>query len=278
MSNKHLIVVSAENNPYMAWQCMLFHFSCVSRLKRVPAIIVHETGAELHSGFQMITKSGGQVLRARSYRLSARGDTYLPRNTPGTLERAAEEFGPRYGFLVLCDPDMIFARPFEFPETLSGDYCSYVNFDRDFVEAPLAALSIPRPLVDAQKESLRCGVPYVIPVAEARPLASIWLEAIDAFSARRWEDVMYAFGLAAVARGLTVTLTRVAQSNYRPDAILEAAVVHYCYGDATWSKRHYFRAERAPEVWRPEVEASAGTVLGELLMQIREAAEFYSGL
>jgi hypothetical protein len=279
MISKHLIVVSAENNPYMAWQCKLFHFSCLSRLKELPVIVVHETGAaDLHLDFLDIIRAGGRVLRAGSYKLSSQGDIYRPRNTPGTLLRAAEEFCRLYEFIVLCDPDMIFARPFKLPETLTGDFCSYVKFDRDFVEVALSALNIPRALVDEQKENLRCGVPYAIPTGIAKQLAEAWLEAIDVFSPRRWEDVMYAFGLAAVRLGLKVELTRVAQSNYWPHALLQADVVHYCYGDATWSKRHYFREEHAPKVWLPAAEAPAGTVLGEMLGQIREAEKFYSGL
>jgi hypothetical protein len=277
INNRHLIVVSAENNPYMAWQSKLFHFSCLSRLKQVPVIVAHETSSPaLHRDFQEIIEAGGCVLRAESYKLSSQGDSYPPRNTPGTLLRATEEFGNGYEFMVLCDPDMIFTRPLKFPETLSGDFCSYINFDRDFVEPARSALDISRVAVDEQKEALRCGIPYVIPVSVAPTLAETWLEAIDAFTPRKWEDVMYAFGLAAVKLGLQVELTHAAQSNYWPDALLQMDVVHYCYGDATWSKRHYFRAEQARGVWQPAAEAPVGTVLGEILKQIREAEKFYA--
>jgi len=88
---------------------------------------------------------------------------------------------------------------------------------------------------------------------------------------------MYAFGLAVVRLGLRVELTRVAQSNYWSDALLQADVVHYCYGDATWSKRHYFRGSRRPMSGGPPAEAPAGTVLGEILGQIRKAEKFYAG-
>lgn len=276
MNNKYKIVVSAENNPYMAWQCKLFHFSCLSRLQQTPLIIVHETGAELHQDFQEIMKVGGHVLSAPSYKLAAQGDIYQPRNTPGTLLHATERCASECDFVVLCDPDMIFVRPPRFPAALSGDYCSYMNYDLDGVEAAREALSIPRAGVDEQKEALRCGVPYVIPVREARSLAELWIEAIDAFPSRKWEDVMYAFGLAAVKIGLKVTLTRMAESNYWPDEILKADVVHYCYGDERWSKRHYFREDQASNVWQPRVEAPAGTILGEILSQLRAAEKFYS--
>ena len=277
MNNNHLIIVSAENNPYMAWQCKLFHFSCMSRLKQSPVIIVHETGAQaLHRGFQEITKTRGRVQPAPSYKLTAQGDIYPPRNTPGTLLHAAEMYGAECGFLVLCDPDMIFVRPPEFPATLSGDFCSYMNYELDCVEVARKALGISRELIDEQKEALRCGVPYVIPINDARPLAEAWIEAIDAFPARKWEDVMYAFGLAVVKLGLKAWLTRMAESNYWPDERVRADAIHYCYGDETWSKRHYFRQEQARSVWQPRVESPAGTVLGEILLQLREAEKFYS--
>jgi hypothetical protein len=278
MNHKRLIVVSAENNPYMAWQSKLFHFSSVSRLQQTPVIIVHETGAELHPGFQELMKVGGRVERAPSYKLTAKGDLYAPRNTPGSLMHAAETYASECDSLVLCDPDMIFVRPPEFPSTLSGDYCSYMNYDLDCVEVARQALSISREMIDKQKEALRCGVPYLIPVDEARSLAEAWIEAIDAFPVRKWEDVMYAFGLAAVKLGLQVTLTRLAQSNYWPDANVGADVVHYCYGDETWSKRHYFREDQVGNVWQPRVESPAGTILGEILSQLREAEKFYSSV
>ncbi|HKC64058.1 MAG TPA: hypothetical protein VKB86_10490 [Pyrinomonadaceae bacterium] len=278
MNNRHLIVVSAENNSYMAWQSKLFHYSCASRLKQVPVIIVHDTSASLHPDFQEIMKLGGSVLKAESYKLSAQGDTYRPRNMPGTLLRASLRFGSQYDFIVLCDPDMIFTRAVKFPETLSADYCSYIKYDQEFVESARQSLGIQRSAIDEQKESLRCGMPYIIPTSEARQLATRWMEAIDAFKGRRWEDVMYAFGLAAVKLGLKVELTHMAQSNYWPDAILQAHVVHYCYGDATWSKRHFFREEKAQEVWQADVEAAKGSVLAEILSQIREAEKFYSDL
>lgn len=278
MDPKRLITVSAENNPYMAWQCKLFHFSCISRLQQTPVIVVHETGAELHPDFQDIIKAGGRVHRAPSYKLSARGDLYAPRNTPGTLLQAGLMCDGEENLIVLCDPDMIFVRRTEFSLALSGDYCSYMNYDLDTVVSAREALGIPPGKISDQKEALRCGVPYSIPAREARALGEEWIKAIDAFPQRKWEDVMYAFGLAAVGLGLTIELTRMAQSNYWPDAIVETNVVHYCYGDATWSKRHYYNEEQARNVWHSDLKAREGTVLDEILSQIGEANEYYSSL
>lgn len=276
MNNKTLIVVSAENNPYMAWQCKLFHFSCITRLNCTPIIVAHETGSELHADFTEIMKAGGEVHTAPSYKQTAHGDLYPPRNTPGTLLRAADLCAEEDVSIVLCDPDMIFLRLPKFPSSLSGDYCSYMNYDLECVEVARVQLGISREAVEEEKPALRCGVPYSIPAGTARQLARAWIKAIDAFPPRKWEDVMYAFGLAATEIGLKVTLTQFAQSNYWPDETATAEVIHYCYGDERWSKRHYFREEHARRVWESDSDAPTGSVLGQILAQIREAKEFYS--
>lgn len=274
--HQYRVIVSAQNNPYMAWQCKLFHFSCVTRLHRNPIFFVHESGAEaLHTGFEEILRAGGLVHRVPSYELSGAGDPYLPRNTPGTLLHAAAACDANNEFFLLCDPDLIFLRAPTLPETISGDYCSYINFDHDFVEKAQRVLGLARESIDEQKEELRCGTPYVIPFADARRLALSWLEAIDAFPARRWEDVMYAFGLAAVKLELKVTLTHFTESNYWPDAVPQADVIHYCYGDDRWSKRHYYTDDQARGVWEPKVEVTRKTILGEILSQIMSAKGFY---
>lgn len=181
----------------------------------------------------------------------------------------------RSSHLVLLDPDMIFVRSPVFPETLSGDFCSYIDFARDFAQTAIRVFGVSPEVVAEQAQSLRCGVPYVIPMAGARALAGQWLEAVDSFPPRKWEDLMYAFGLAAVKLGMPISQTRMAQSNYRSYDLLEGDVIHYCYGDELWSKRHYFTEEQIELVWEPRVKAPRNTVLGEILAQIDQAKEFY---
>ncbi|MDT4967771.1 MAG: hypothetical protein QOJ64_2508 [Acidobacteriota bacterium] len=276
MDDKTLIVVSAENNPYMAWQCKLFHFSCTTRADRTPLIIAHDTETELHPDFEEILKVGGQVRIAPNYKQTARGDIYPPRNTPATLLHAVDLCQEQIQSIVLCDPDMIFVRAPQFPSTLSGDYCSYMNYDLECVDEARAVLRISPGSIAEAGESLRCGVPYSVPTKVARRLGNAWIEAIDAFPPRKWEDVMYAFGLAAIRLGLEVTLTRVAEHNYWPQAMAKADVIHYCYGDEAWNKRQYFREDQARGVWESPGEAQPGTILSEIFSQIREAREFYS--
>lgn len=275
MTAKYNLVVSAENNPYSGWQCKLFYFSCVTRLQQEPIIVVHDTNQDLYRDFQELRKAGCPIYRAPNFRITASGDDYYPRNTAGTLIYAANICAQQEQPIVLCDPDMIFLSQPPFPNTLAGDFCSYMNYDRPFVETAKRELHIERPLSEIEKETLRCSVPYVIPVACAAPLGEAWLKAVDAFPPRRWEDIMYAFGLAVVKLGLELQLTHLTDHNYWPDAPSTASMIHYCYGDARWSKRAYFTEEQAQKVWEPHLELPEGTILGAILGQIKAASAFY---
>jgi hypothetical protein len=150
-----------------------------------------------------------------------------------------------------------------------------MNYDRPAVRTAAERLGVSLDALRARRAELSCGVPYVIPVEAARDLAQTWLAAIDAFPRVVWGDMMHAFGLAVVKLGLGVTLNHAMQDNYRPDAEVTAEIVHYPYGDDRWNKRHYLTAETAPLAWEPRAEAAPGTVLGEILEQIRAARQFY---
>jgi hypothetical protein len=277
MACRHHIVVSTENNPYAAWQTKLFHYSCVSRLGQLPIVIVHDSGRAWHTDFQDLVRAGAIVRSAPTYRTSLHDD-YPPRNTAGTLLHAAELLGGSEGdFIVLCDPDMIFARAPGFPETLSADHYPYMMDYKDAeVRRVAESLGIDLEAPDTQKEELYCGVPYVIPLADARPLGEMWLEAINRFSVTRRGDMMHAFGLAAVKLCMRITLTHMVDHNYWQTEPLKRDVIHYCYGDERWNKRDYFYAEQARKVWEaPTASAPPGSILSEILTQIREARAFY---
>lgn len=273
--SKHRIVVSAENNPYMEWQCKLFYFSCVTRLKQQPLIIVHDSGEDWGPGFYELVKAGCTVYPAPNYRIGAHGDDYSCRNHPGSLIQAAQHLADQDEFIVLCDPDLIFTRALEFPEMLSGEFSSFMDYDSAHVSRALKELDLEKELVDLQKESLRCSVPYVIPITEAQQLGVTWLQAIDAFRPRRWEDAMYAFGLALVSLGLTLNITHLTETNYWPDEKVKAPIIHYAYGDDRWTKRNYYTVEQVAAIWETQPETKAGTILDEILTQIRQAGEFY---
>lgn len=278
MTSAHQIVVSAENNPYIAWQCKLFYFSCVTRMNHQPVVIVHDWGDEWHPDFYELAKAGCAIYSAPNYRYDREGNDYACRNHPGSLLRATELFRDQDVFIVLCDPDMVFARRVEFPETLAGEFSSFMDYDRDFVNEVLPKLGVTRDTLDQQKDSLHVSVPYVVPSRIARELGELWLSAIGYFGPRRWEDVMYAFGLSAVKLGFPVEVMHLVDHNYWPEETLQAPMIHYAYGDDRWNKRDYSTDKTNKDVWNPPDAYPPETILGELARQIKEAREFYRSI
>lgn len=290
---KHRIVVSAENNPYMAWQCKLFYFSCVTRLNQQPTIIVHETGTPWCSGFYDLVKAGCAVQTAPNYRTAANGDDLPGRNHPGSLIKAAEICGGRDEFIALCDPDLIFVQATDFLDCLSAEFSSFMDYDRELVQEARLRFGIQRQELDAKKEKLGVAVPYVVPTTLASEFGRTWLQAIDVFPSRDWENaqtlirppgspvyerrhvVMYAFGLAVVKLGLEIEVTHLVDHNYWPDEPVRASIIHYAYGDERWDKRRYSTAEQGRTVWDPQAQVAEGTIISEVFSQLRQAGEFY---
>jgi hypothetical protein len=269
------VVISAEANSYMAWQAKLAHFSCLTRLRQAPLIVIHEADGASLDEFGEIEHTGGTLLRAPSYRVNARGLDYAPRNVPGTLLEAAR-VGPRTEYLMLCDPDVIFLRPFQLRGRLSAAACGYLDYAEPPVRAAMRRLGIaPGALGAARGRSLHCGIPYIIPWSAAEPLALAWLEAIDAFRRPRWEDQMHAFGLAVTMLKLRLRRRPLADTNYEPGAPTRAPLVHYCYGNALWSKRRFLSRRTARRVWRPPNGAVPGSILAAVFRELVAARQFY---
>jgi hypothetical protein len=273
--NRFHIVVSAENNSYLAWQCKLFHYSCLTRLNLTPTFIVHKSEEKWHDGFKEIVRAGGCVKGAPNYRVSARGYDFPPRNTPATLLHAARMFSGQDVFIVLCDPDMIFVRRPAFPRKFSGDYCSYLNFDLETVRVAQRRMRLTKKEFDMKAQKFATGVPHVIPAAKAQVFAETWITTIDSFPEMVWEGSMYSFCMAAVKLGIKVSLTHVADHNYWPNAPVRNDMIHYCYGDESWDKRDFLTDDQSHLVWNPRVNGRDGSVLKEILSQIAEANQFY---
>jgi len=289
---KHRIVVSAENNPYLAWQCKLFYYSCVTRLKQQPLIIVHNSGGDWCSDFHDLVRAGCQVVSAPSYRIAANGDDLPGRNAPGSLIRAAQICAGQDEFIALCDPDIIFVRPFDFLNCLAAEFSSFMDYDRELVQEARRRFGLQHEELDEKKDKLTVAVPYVVPTELAANFGRTWLEAIDVFPSRkenqekfngppgaplyeRRHAVMYALGLAVVKLGLEMEVTHLVDHNYWPDEPVRAAMIHYAYGDERWNKRDYFTAVEAAGVWNPKVQATDGTILGQIIKQLRQAGDFY---
>src|SRR4029079_12278009 len=60
------IVVSAENNAYLLWQCLLFHAACMDVQGFAPTFVVHALGPLL-SGFRVLEQHGARVIAAPNY-------------------------------------------------------------------------------------------------------------------------------------------------------------------------------------------------------------------
>jgi len=274
----HRVLVSAENNAYMAWQCQLIHYSCLSRLGQIPLIVVHGSQEfALSPGFGQIISAGGLVRRAPSYRVTASGHEYPPRNTPGTLLYAAGMNYSADDCFILCDPDMLFVRQPEFGRRLSADeFRRGLDFKHRDVRHAARKFGVALDTLDNSK--LHCGVPHVIPVRDAARLATMWLEAIDAFKLGLWEHSMYGFVMAVAKLGMDFDLTQlsVLNAHSRDPLPSYAAMIHYCCGDRIWTKRRYWKTESAPRVWDAKPFAHDGTVASEIISQIRAAKSFYS--
>jgi hypothetical protein len=232
---------------------------------------------QMGPSFADINRTGGYALPAPSYRVTACGRDYAPRNTAGTLLEAARVVSPDVEYLVLCDADVVFERAFPVRGSLAAAACGYLDYSEPPVRAAMRRLGIPRGSLGAPHGgSLRCGIPYIIPRGTAKPLALAWLQAIDAFPHPRWEDVMYAFGLAVMMLKLRLRRLRLADTNYHADKPVRAPVVHYCYDNALWSKRRFASRSAIRRVWRPPEGAVPGSVLAAVLGQLTAARGFYA--
>lgn len=276
-SDRHQIVVSVENNPYSAWQAKLFYYSCLSRLEHHPLIVVHGSDEELQPDYREIVEAGGTIQQVPNYKLTPHGDEYPPRNTAGTLLHAYDICKGQADFIVLCDPDMIFIREPEFPTALSANQYSYLDYTRNEVIRASDALRIPPEDLSTRGRELKCGVPYVIPTADAQRLARGWLEALDAFPPRTWIDIMHAFGLAVMRLKMPFQLFQMVDLNSTREKRATREIIHYCYGDKAWNKRDFMTEVQVPLVWHTRIIAEPGTVMAELYSQIKEAHEFYPG-
>jgi hypothetical protein len=108
-------------------------------------------GREVASGLLRISQGGCAIYSAPNYRYDRDGNDYACRNSPGSLLRAADLFSDQNVLIVLCDPDMVFVRRIEFPETLTGEFSSFMDYDRDFVNDVLPKLGVARDAVDRRR-------------------------------------------------------------------------------------------------------------------------------
>jgi hypothetical protein len=298
------VVVSAENNTYLVWQAMLFHYSCVTHLGQAPIVVVHTSGEPLLPGFRRIVEAGGIVQTAPNYRPWA-GINYPPRNTPGALRHVTSDAD----YLLLCDADMIFLRPFPWDECrltdrqVSVDFIGYLDPDgaehQPVVDEVCRRAGVePRRLRECPMNG---GVPHVIPRTLQKRLSDDWLECIELFPViepwpaevartpsrhchlgpqKPWLTSMWALVLSVHRLGLAPVVTQWCITNHRGADALPAAgawspaMIHYCYGDAGFDKRQFDGQDAAERrVW--QAPPADDTISGAIRRQVREAAVHY---
>ena len=282
------LVVSAENDPYLEWQAMLFHHSCVRRVGRAPIVVVHGEGP-LRAGYRLIEETGGRIQRAPSFRRVGEHD-YPPRNAAGTLA-CVDTAAAR---VVLCDPDMIFLRGFDAahpePDEIGVERSTYLRVNvRNRAHLELACTEAGVRLETLEQDPIDAGVPIVVPAELRERLARDWLHCIDLVlglplpETLGWLTSMWALVLAVRRLGLrTVTSEQVVANERgapppRADPSEGPALLHYCYGDDAFEKRDFFGdAERCERVWQLEPLGGAG--LAERLRDEVAAAHAFYGL
>ncbi len=298
------VVVSAENNCFLVWQAMLFHYSCLHYQGQAPIVVVHKNHEPLLPGFERIRAADGIVQTAPNYRRQG-GVNYPPRNTAATLRHVVSEAD----FVILCDADMIFTRPLPLDEVaLSGrqitfDRVSYLDPDRA-EHQPALDQTCRRAGVEAARlraQPMNGGVPHVVPKGLKQLLSDEWLACLELFPTlepwtpteavaasrechigpqKSWLAIMWALVLAVHRLELEPVVTDWCTSNYQGNQPLPgenasaSRMVHYCYADHGFNK-HLFDSHDAAEhgVWH--VATGDGTVSGAVRKQIHEARAMY---
>jgi hypothetical protein len=297
------IIACTENHWYLAWQAMLFHYSCVHYAGQTPIVVVHKDDEPLLSAYEHIRAAGGIVQCVPNYRRFG-GANYPPRNTAATLRCVQSDAD----FLVLCDPDMVFLQPLPIEELaltdrqITLDHLTYLNPDaaenQPALDEVCAQLDIPPARLRTHR--IDGGVPHVIPRGLQQPLADAWLDSIERFpnvgpwrvekvivtisemhvgQQKPYLAAMWSLVLAIHRLGLDPVITEWCVSNYTGEQLLSAEpsapkLIHYCYPDPGFHKRLFDTQEAAERhVW--EVPPGDETISGTIRRQLHEAARFY---
>jgi hypothetical protein len=264
-------LVSAEDTPYMAWQCWLFRYSARTRCDVEPTFIVHRREPRRDALFDRMARAGADLHLVDNYRLRPDGMYYAPRNSAGTLLEAARRFSEDY--FILFDPDMLCAGAPDWQGALSADKVDSLGPGHPDVRAALDRAALDPADRGWLEEDARVsvGVPYVIPRPLAAELGAAWMRLIDAEPVFNWAMVMWDFALACVKLGHRYQVTALADMNWRGATPRTKPLIHYCYGDETWTKRNFLVDSRSVFQRIPS-GAAAGTVEGEIFEQLAGAA------
>jgi hypothetical protein len=289
------IVVSSDNNDYLAWQCLVFHHSCLAHLGVAPIFVVHGDDKPLAAAYRILEEKGGLIQRLAHLGNSGSIE-YSGRNVWATVKHVKTTSEN----IVLCDPDMIFLRHIDFAqlaarldgESVSYDAVGYMkvgDHNRVVLEDVCKGSWINTGMLGDIK--IGGGVPYIIPVNLRRQIVREWATLTEAcleasfryhgiMNSEVWISVMWGFVLACLRRGIPMTLTNICATN-NPKAsagdgliLRDRQMVHYCYFDEFFNKKNFINEiDSLKTVWK--VEAPGETVNGAVTRAIRDAAAFY---
>ncbi len=287
-------VVSAENNYYMAWQAMLFHYTCMKHTGQAPIIVVHSDEPHLLPPFQLIQDKSGRVQLAPNYRHGG-GLMYPPRNTAGSLQCVESDSD----YLVVCDADMLFLQSPPLDQLmLKANQVSFEEVSYLFVVDDNRAMLTDvcqRAGLDIEqikRNPMSGGVPHVVPRVLQEPLSREWLLCMEYFApaeANRppdgqpqlpWLATMWAVLFAVLRLGLEPVLTRYCMTNFQANQpiseanISGAAMLHYCYGDEVFDKRRFTDDEAIhTRVW--QIDTAGNSVNALIAAQLHEAGQYF---
>lgn len=263
------IVVSADNSPYLAWQTQLFCFSALTRLHKHPLVIVHRGAAPLLPEFEIVKSWGCRVVEAPQFHNHPK-QVYLARNEVGSLLVASSLPELRQGHVLFCEADMLFVKRVRYTGQLSAERYTYMDYKAERVAATARKFGLEDRLEEFNRTQA-IGVPYLIPGGDLPRIASRWMAVLDAFDTLEWIDIMYAFGLALALENITPNITNHMILNLDHMAPLDKSIIHYGYGDERWSKRSFWDSSPLTCLPEPSTTGLSGTVLGEMLTQIKQA-------
>ena len=276
MSNpRHLVVCSVENRHYHAWQAKVFTYSCMAHQNVAPLLLVHGGHEDLDPGFEECEKAGALVVPTRNHRFH-NGVEWAARNTVAALIDAAmigEELGATH--VVIMDPDLVWTRKESWPTTLSVDKCP--NDLRSGLADQIAKAEGLQ-LGDGANAKWGSRVPYVVPIEQAEDIGWAWWHFMDRFADHEfhWSDQMRAWCLALAALGLPPQRINLTQTNWRPEARVKSALIHYAYPNHHFAKAWYAEpGDGSP--WDPK-RLPVSSVQGWVHREIVRAGEFYEQL
>ncbi len=284
------IVLSAENNDFMAWQCLVFHHSCITHVGKAPIVVVHGDEPELVDGFAWLEQAGGSVQRAPNFRHY--GDImYAPWNQLKTVELAVSD----EPWLVFADTDMVFLDQVDFTPQLAALGPRSVGLDR----VPFLVVNDTNRTIVAdgcqhagvaldaiEDRPVTGATPYLIANSARGELCAAWelstkryLEKSFAFhngyDPGVWISSMWGLALAVHALDWDFVLSEQCVHTLQDPEVnpAERPILHYSYGIDHFNKRRFNRRDRYDELWT--VVGKPGHTSGAVCDAIRAAGAHF---